>query len=139
MLENVTWNTNMPLVEAVYNLMKKIAILFKDRNIDSIFLQKVEVAKNDQQTGDNKAWNIYWTNSSLRTYPCPMQEIESIFGVLAANGNKYKYKEGQPAYPSQLLRKIEPEYQIGQLRYSLASTCARVDTNLYKDKMPQLR
>ena len=57
--------------------------------------------------------------------------------MLAANGNKYK--EGQAAYPSALLRKIEPEYQIGQLRYSLASTCSRVDTNLFKDKMPQLR
>ena len=49
-LENVTWNTNMPLVEAVYNLMKKIAILFKDRNIDSIFLQKVKVAKKSRST-----------------------------------------------------------------------------------------
>lgn len=138
MLENVSWKANIPLVEAVYNLMNKIAILSKDRNIDSIFLQKVESAKGDQQSGENRIWNIYWTNSSLQTYPCPSQEIQKNFGELAFNG--HKIKEGQAAQPSNLLRKtIDPEYQIGQIRYSLASTCTRIDTSLLKDKIPQLR
>ena len=137
-LENVSWKANIPLVEAVYNLMNKIAILFKDRNIDSIFLQKVESAKGEQQSGENRVWNIYWTNSSLRTYPCPSQEIQSIISILAHTGNKLK--EGQTGSPSSLLRKtIEPEYQIGHIRYMLASTCTRIDPNLFKDKIPQLR
>ena len=136
-LENVSWKANIPLVEAVYNLMTKIAILFKDRNIDSIFLQKLEKAK-DEPPGGNRVWNIYWTNSSLRTYPCPSQEIQNIFNVLAFNG--HRLKEGQPAQPSNLLRKtIDPDYQIGQIRYTLASTCTRIDANLLKDKIPQLR
>lgn len=137
-LENVSWKANIPLVEAVYKLMGQIAILFKDRTIDSIFLQKVESAKGDQAFGETRSWNIYWTNSSLRTYPCPNQEIQNIFNVLAFNG--HKLKEGQPAQPSNMLRKtIDPEYQIGQIRYTLASTCTRIDANLLKDKMPQLR
>lgn len=67
-----------------------------------------------------------------------MNEINSIFNTLASNG--IKYKEGQSVQPSQLLRKtIEPEYQIGSIKYQLASTCARIDTSSIRDKMPQLR
>ena len=136
-LENVSWKANIPLVDAVHSLMGQIGNLLKDRTTDSIFLQKVESAKGDQ-SGENRAWNIYWTNSSLRTYPCPSQEIQNIFNVLAFNG--HKVKEGQPAQPSNLLRKaIDAEYQIGQVRYTLSSTCTRIDPNLLKDKMPQLR
>ena len=135
MLENVVWNADIPLVEAVHNLMKKIGMLFKDRTIDSIFLQKVEVVRAENE---KRIWNIYWTNSSLRTYPCPNAEIQSIFSKLVQNGSKFR--EGQPMNPSSMLRKTtEPEYQIGQVRVSLASTCTKIDTNLLKDKTPQLR
>jgi len=135
MLENVAWNSDIPLVDAVYNLMKKIATLFKDRNVDSIFLQEVESVRTENE---KRIWNIYWTNSSLRTYPCPSQEIQSIFSKLAQQGAKFK--EGKSFSPNSLLRKItEPEYQIGQVKVTLASTCTKIDTNLLKDKTPQVR
>jgi hypothetical protein len=129
-LEQLSWNDvkYRSLVDAVHNLMRNVALLFGERTVDSIFVQKVEELKLEKASSDAEPhvryWNIWWTNSSLKTYPCPNQEIQNIFAQLS---DISQANEQQPARPSVALRKlIEPDYGLQQVRYNLSATCSKV-------------
>lgn len=144
-LKQVSWNDvkYRSLVDAVHSLMRNVALLFGERTVDSIFVQKVEELKSEKPTtideSHNRFWNIWWTNSSLKTYPCPNQEIQNIFAQLS---DISQASEQQPARPSAALRKlIEPDYRIQQVFYNLSATCSKVahPSEAYENKKPLLR